>query len=587
MQQKKIRLYNESNKMKDVMFGLKGITYNFEQGKIVETKLKKSNSFDEEINKYWKYKKIAFPNVKVGSVIDLTYRIESPLITNIDDIYVQFSIPVKDFFAEVSTIDNFGFKRYQNPRSYLKLDVVESTKSKKIKWTQKEKSGFISQSISGFGEKDFKVNVVTITKQNVEALKDEEYVSNLNNYRAKLSWELLYSKLPNGQFKNYSTDWETIVEKIFEDENFGGQLTKSNYYKDDVDAIIDTSKTDEEKVEKILQLIRSRVKWNDTYGYYPEQGLKVAYKTGTGNVADINLMLVSMLKYAGISASPVLVSTKSNGIPLFPTRKGFNYVICAIEKQEKVDLYDATNLYSHKDVLPVRAINWQGMLMRDRGSYTWINLYPTTNSLTTSIIKAKISDDLVVDGNTTIQYKNHHSFKMNQNLTGKTDAEKSQFVKSYYENLEFSNLKVSDLINASVPVKASFDFTDEESVEEIGDKLYVTPLLFLSTNENPFKKENRNYPIDFSYSTRNRYIVSIKVPEGYKVESTPENIKVKLEENLGEFSYVVSNKNNTVNISYNFQINFPLVPVDYYKDLRLLYTKLYEKHSEKIVLSKI
>jgi hypothetical protein len=56
-----------------------------------------------------------------------------------------------------------------------------------------------------------------------------------------------------------------------------------------------------------------------------------AYKDKTGNVAEINLMLTAMLRYAGLNANPVLVSTRSNGIAMFPNRTAFNYVIAAVE----------------------------------------------------------------------------------------------------------------------------------------------------------------------------------------------------------------------------------------------------------------
>lgn len=55
--------------------------------------------------------------------------------------------------------------------------------------------------------------------------------------------------------------------------------------------------------------------------------MRKAYKDKTGNIADINLMLTAMLRSAGLTANPVLVSTRSNGIALFPNRNAFNYVI--------------------------------------------------------------------------------------------------------------------------------------------------------------------------------------------------------------------------------------------------------------------
>ena len=75
-----------------------------------------------------------------------------------------------------------------------------------------------------------------------------------------------------------------------------------------------------------------------------------------------------MLRYAGLNANPILVSTRSNGIPLFPTTDGFNYVIAGIEVQDAVILLDATERNSFPNILPNRALNWMGRLVRKDGS---------------------------------------------------------------------------------------------------------------------------------------------------------------------------------------------------------------------------
>jgi hypothetical protein len=72
-----------------------------------------------------------------------------------------------------------------------------------------------------------------------------------------------------------------------------------------------------------------------------------AYKDKTGNVAEINLMLTAMLRY-GLNANPVLVSTRSNGIAMFPNRTAFNYVIAAVENGGNYTLLDASDIYYTK-----------------------------------------------------------------------------------------------------------------------------------------------------------------------------------------------------------------------------------------------
>jgi hypothetical protein len=40
-------------------------------------------------------------------------------------------------------------------------------------------------------------------------------------------------------------------------------------------------------------------------------------------------------------------------------------------------------------------------------------------------------------------------------------------------------------------------FSRDNQVDIIGDKMYISPLLFLAVGENPFKQEERLYPIDY------------------------------------------------------------------------------------------
>lgn len=89
-----------------------------------------------------------------------------------------------------------------------------------------------------------------------------------------------------------------------------------------------------------------------------------AYTDKTGNVAEINLMLTSMLRYAGLEANPVLISTRSNGIAYYPTIAAFNYVVSAVDISGELVLLDATEKYSNINVLPFRDLNWIGRLVK-------------------------------------------------------------------------------------------------------------------------------------------------------------------------------------------------------------------------------
>jgi len=128
--------------------------------------------------------------------------------------------------------------------------------------------------------------------------------------------------------------------------------------------------------------------------YSQKKGLKDAYKIGSGNVSEVNLLLVSMLRELGIEADPVLVSSTNNDIPIFPTREGFNYVIVQANYGGEKVLLDATEKFAGINLIPLRAANWKGRLIKEDGSSEWINLTNYTKSTETVLLTLKLDEKL-------------------------------------------------------------------------------------------------------------------------------------------------------------------------------------------------
>ena len=204
-----------------------------------------------------------------------------------------------------------------------------------------------------FGVRTCKVSKFEL--KDVPALKEESFVSNMENYRSAVKFELAQSQMPNSIPKYLAKSWDDVVRTIYRSEGFGGQLDKTSYFKSDIEGLVAGVSGEMKKAAIIYNYVRNKIKWNGNYGKYTDLGVRKAYKESTGNVADMNLMLTAMLRHAGVDANPVILSTRGHGIKMFPTLNGFNYVICAIEVEDAVILLDATNYYGEPNVLPLRA----------------------------------------------------------------------------------------------------------------------------------------------------------------------------------------------------------------------------------------
>jgi hypothetical protein len=333
--------------------------------------------------------------------------------------------------------------------------------------------------------------------------------------------------------------------------------------------------------------VKSKVKWNGYYGYTTDAGVRKAYKEGVGNVGDINLMLVSMLRYAGIGANPVLISTKSHGIPLFPTREGFNYVICFVEDQDVMSLLDATGENATFNTLPVRDLNWQGRVIRENGSSTWIDLTPRKVSKDITSLNVKINPDLSAEGKVRSQKFDYIAKRYRDKYSNLSSEAYIKVLEKDKGNLLISNLEVEGKDNLTEPVKITYEYTMDNALEEIGDKLYLSPLLFLITQENPFKQDERKLPIDLMYPMSDKYIINIMMPDGYDVESLPESQAFDFSDNKGFFKYLVNQNRRFLQVNVELNINTSIILPQNYTFFKQFFAQVVEKESEKIVLKKI
>ena len=567
---KSITYYKPDSGNSESVSSIKGYTFSMENGKVVEEKLLKTGIFKEKINKYYSKVKITMPKIKEGCILEIKYKIISPYATSISDVEFQKGIPVKKLKSQVEFPEYYTFNKRSS--GFYTVPMKSSSKTNSI------------------GDTRYNINVFTFEGNDIPALKnDESFVSNINNYRGRMKFELAQTNFISigGTFKNHSTTWKTVSKKIFESSSFGAELDQTSYFKKDLEIILANAKSENDRITAIFNFVKNKVKWNDFYGKYTEKGVRKAYKENTGNVADINLILTAMLRSAGIDANPVLVSSKRNVIPLFPTLKGFDYVICSVNfKDESYLLLDATEQYSMPNVLPARALNWKGRIVTKEGSSSWVELSSSKPAIEQNNVMVKVTEDLMVEGfiKTTYENLNALNFRKNNN-----HLKEDELITKYEEknNLEVDNFKISNKEKQSKPVARFVKFISEDLIEQIGNKVYIEPLLFLTKRKNPFKADERKFPVDFITAWKDQERVSIQIPQGYIVEKLPEPLAIALPDNIGVFKYQVTQSGGKINTLSVLQFNSHMIPAQYYPYLKDFYSQLVQKESEKIILKKI
>ena len=585
----KVWYYNSTNLSEKVSFD-DAVTYNLVNGKIEKTKIKSEGLFDEVLNKFRGQKKITMPNVKEGSVIEFKYTIRSAA-RMIREWNFQTSIPVN--YSEFITYIPEYYTFNSQQKGYMSPKITVERNNKSILLNSKERV-----SSGGFGggatrtefsqdKIDYIETKTTYVGENFPAMKDEAFVNNVDNYTASVQYELSMVKFPNEPMKSYSTDWNSVAKTIYDYDSFGAELNKTGYFEEDLKTVLAGKTTPDEKIVAILNHVKSNIKWNKYTGYDCDLGVKKAYKEKTGNIGDINLMLTAMLRYAGLTANPVLVSTRSNGIALFPNRTAFNYVIALVETPTGNVLVDASDKFSVPNVLPFRTLNWFGRLIRKDGSSEEVDLMPKRASNDMVFMNYSIDAEGKVTGKTRRQCTDYNALITRDNIDGVVQEEYLEKLENDNSKIEVSEYERKNEKEILLPLIETYTFTANNLCEMIGGKIYVNPMLFFANKENPFKQEVREYPVDFGFPFIDKYNITIKIPEGFVVETLPAPAVMVMEDNLGTFKFNIVNNDGTLQLAVSHQINEPIVSTEKYEMLKEYYKGMIAKETEKIVLKRI
>lgn len=543
------------------------VTYNLVGGKIEKTKLKSDGEFTEVVNENYSIKKIALPNVKEGSVIEYRYTMKTPYTSFFPEFYFQGEYPVNYVKFTTQIPQYFTYRRFM--KGFFNVSMT--------------KEEVVRNTVHNYNE-----SRVVFTAENITALKDESHVHNIDNYTSSIQYELASTNFPSDGEKKYAVDWESVTKTIYEDEDFGDELNYKSYFEKDLEPLLKSVTSRDERINVIFNYVKSRMNWNEKKSYYCKVGVKKAYNEKVGNAAEINLMLTAMLRYAEIKANPVLVSTRDNGIALYPNRGAYNYVIAAVELDNKQYLLlDATAKNSLPNILPLRVLNWNGRMIRPNKTSEEIDLTPKINSKEAVNVIAAIAADGSITGKARDQYFDYNAFVFREHyLTMSKDSYLEQTEKKYngIEIGEYATVNDKDLTK---PMIENFDFKHGNITEKIGDKIYFSPMLYYARTENPFKDEVREYPVDFQFPYQDKYSFTIAIPDGYEIESLPKPMAISMEENIGLFKYNISNSGKQIQLTVSLDINYPFVPSQYYETLKSFYKSMIEKQNEKVVLRKV
>ncbi|QNK78025.1 DUF3857 domain-containing protein [Winogradskyella sp. PAMC22761] len=559
-----IKLY-KGKSSEEKIENISATTYNLVNGKIVKSHLSKDAIFKEENEKYTLVK-FVLPQVKVGSVLTVRYETQSRFMSKYQPWYFQGPDPV--MYSEYNTSIPGNYEYHVKLVGGVPLETNDVSLEKRC--LEVGLNGYSDCGISKYVMKD------------IPAYKLEDYATTELNYISRIEYELSVFRGFDGVVNKIAKTWKDADKELETDGDFGRQISKKSLVKNILPESISLISDKLTKAKAIYQFVLDNYKWNGKSERY-DVSIKTLNKEKVGSSFEINLLLENLLNIEGIKASPILISTRQNGLitKIYPVLSDFNYVILKVIIDEENYYLDATDPYISFGELPFRTLNQYGRLIDfDNGSYWEPIIVNDVSAKSHSIELSSYEDDHFI-GRIKSKSKGYYSYKEKKQFD-EDSLNYNENTIDDYTNIKINDHKVIDYDKTKSEFNETLDFSMEPEI--IGNKIYLNPFILKFFEKNPFQLQERTYPIDFGYKSIFNYRLKIDLNDNLKVVEMPTSVNYALPNNGGRILFNTNLSDNVLTLYFNIKFNKPIYLPESYPYLKIFMNKVVELQNNTVIV---
>lgn len=564
-----IPYYDKNNEEKIVK--IDASTYNIgENGKVKTTDVTKSSIYSKSINKSYSEMIIAFPEAKVGSVIEYKYKMERRTDLHLKDWYFQGRIPVR--YSEYQINIPLFYRFSLNPNIVDKIEVKEKivadliTTNEGVLNTEVLKKNFIMRNLVG--------------------IKDEPFMGSVKDYQQRLEFQLSTIDYGGGRVLDLRTTWGDVVKDLMKDDDFGKQLEWESKVTSAMIAEAKQIPDMESRVKFIYNFVKNSMSWNGDESIYSFGGISSAFEQKTGSTGDINLLLTCLLNKAGITAYPILFSTRDNGLVKknFPFVSQFNIVMSYVKTNNAYLVLDAADKISYYKLTPEKVVNTNGFIVQGENS-RWVEILSgKAKYKVMAAVQGEINSDGIMKGNCLVNCYDYARVQRCESW----QKNKEQFKEEYFTKpntaLKIEEFTVNNADADSLPLEQKVLFSSK--LNSSGDYRYFNINLFSDLDRNPFVADERVSDVDFGFLQDYTIFGNYTIPADYVFDGLPENITMVMPDNSIVFSRSVMVDANLLNVRMTVEFKRSFYATASYSEFKSFYKKLLEKLNEQVVIKK-
>lgn len=415
--------------------------------------------------------------------------------------------------------------------------------------------------------------------ENLPAVREEAFMTTPNDFRHRLDVQLDSYQDRNRNYIPVLQTWDQVAEYLRQRSSLSDAMSPSRAARAEAEQLLSGITDPEEQVRHLYDHVRSSYSWNGHYGIVPAASFSRLQSSRRGTSAEVNSVLLTLLRAAGHDAVPVLASTRRNGavIRLYPVLSHFNLSMVAVPVGDGLVVLDATDPRRPFGLLPPEALNGEVWIVAENPFWAAPATVPSVHQVT-------IEAELTESGLAGTVRSGHGGYGALNILRALEQQDPGEYLgEVLLDNVAaIGTASVEDQGDAHVVIEGTFEM--DRAVQQVGDLTLLAAMPLFGSSESPFVRETRLFPVDFAYPRVFSLQAEIRIPEGMEIDELPRSVTYPLGEQGGFYQRVVEHEDGVVRLSVRRGIHQTIFEPELYTAVKFFFDRVTAAEQDQIVL---
>jgi len=536
-------------------------------------KLAKSDFIRERYDDDRDIYKFTFPGVREGATIEYSYVQTDKNIVIPSRYFFQESIPVR--WAEYKALipSYFNYVSLSTGANDYNINKVAAV------------NGY-------FGGDNINTTDIHWAMKDLAAYDIQPYVNNFGDYLPQVRMQLQSVQYPGRPPQKVFSDWKETTTDLDGWADFGKSYrikSNSNKVWKDVEPLLSGKSSETEKAQEIYNFVTGKISWDGNYRWTAERTPNKVYDAAQGSSGEISILLLALLKQAGITAKPLLVPLRNGGEPIeiYPLLNQFDHLMVLATLDGKEMILDPNSIHRPMGLPRRSALNHRAFVADPENPH-WTDV-ETSIAAKTVMVDIALDEEGVGEVGLKSRLQSYYGFSAREQMDEMENDNEFPMVGEILENFpetELISKEVQVQEDESGPVNINMKLKVPMG-QAVDDYLYLQPILFHVLNEGLADVEQRLYPVDFGHPSQERYIANITLPEGYVVDELPKSQRITSQDKALSVTFAAEDKGSgLLSLNFTVAIRRTVFKANEYAGLRELFRNIIELQETTIVLKK-